>query len=125
MTSSMPMTATTRLSRSSSNKSGPERRANMRFDGKVVLVTGGNSGIGRGIVHRVAAEGAAVALVGRNTEKGAAVEKEVAGTGARGRFFACDVASEEGVKALIEGVVRHFGRLDIVINNAGLGSLRA
>lgn len=97
----------------------------MRFRGKVALVTGGNSGIGRGIVRKFAAEGAAVALVGRNPEKGAAVEAELASAGGTGRFFQCDLAREKDVKALVADVVSHFGRLDIVINNAGLGSLRS
>ena len=97
----------------------------MRFHGKVALVTGGNSGIGRGIVQRLAEEGAVVALVGRDPEKGAAVEAELAATGRAGRFFQCDLAQEAAVRVLMEDVVRHFGRLDIVINNAGLGSLRA
>ena len=97
----------------------------MRFSGKVALVTGGNSGIGRGIVHRLAAEGASVALVGRDPEKGAAVEAELAASGGKGKFFRCDLAQEAAAQALIADVVREFGRLDIVVNNAGLGSLRA
>jgi NAD(P)-dependent dehydrogenase (short-subunit alcohol dehydrogenase family) len=97
----------------------------MRFSGKVALVTGGNSGIGRGVVQKFAAEGAAVALVGRNPEKGAAVEAELAAAGGTGRFFRCDLAQEKDVKTLIADVVSRFGRLDIVINNAGLGSLRS
>jgi NAD(P)-dependent dehydrogenase (short-subunit alcohol dehydrogenase family) len=97
----------------------------MPFSGKVALVTGGNSGIGRGIVHKLASEGAAVALVGRDAEKGASVEAELADSGRTGRFFRCDLAREADVRVLIIEVLRHFGRLDIVVNNAGLGSLRA
>lgn len=97
----------------------------MRFSGKVALVTGGNSGIGRGIAHSLAGEGAAVALVGRDAKKGAAVEAELAASDRNGRFFRCDLAQEAAAKALVADVVRHFGRLDIVVNNAGLGSLRA
>ena len=97
----------------------------MRFSGKVVLVTGGNSGIGRGIVQRFAAEGAAVALVGRDLDKGAAVEAELAAAGKMGRFFPCNLAQEQAVKGLVDHVASHFGRIDIVVNNAGLGSLRA
>ena len=97
----------------------------MRFSGKVALVTGGNSGIGRGVVHRFAGEGATVALVGRDPKKGAAVEAELAASGHSGRFLQCDLAQEAAVKALVAEVVDRFGRLDIVVNNAGLGSLRA
>lgn len=96
----------------------------MRFRGKVALVTGGNSGIGRGIVHRFAAEGASVALVGRDAAKGAKVEAEIAADRGTGRFFRCDVAQEEAVRALVADVVGAFGRLDVVVNCAGLGSSR-
>lgn len=97
----------------------------MRFRDKVALVTGGNSGIGRGIVHKLATEGASVALVGRDRQRGAAVEAELAAAGWTGRFFQCDLAQETAVQALVSEVIAHFGRLDVVVNNAGLGSLRA
>ena len=97
----------------------------MRMDGKIALVTGGNSGIGRGIVHRFLREGATVAFAGRDAAKGAAVEAEAAEAGGEAVFFAADLAEEAAVAGLIDDVVARFGRLDVVVNNAGLGSRRA
>jgi NAD(P)-dependent dehydrogenase (short-subunit alcohol dehydrogenase family) len=96
----------------------------MRFGGKVVLVTGGNSGIGRGIVHHFASEGARVAFVGRKTEKGAAVEAEVRAMGGTATFFPCDLADETAVRELMADVSA-WGRLDVVVNNAGVGARRS
>ena len=96
----------------------------MRFRDKVVLVTGGNSGIGRGIVHHFAREGARVALAGRNAEKGAAVEAEVAAMGGRASFFPCDLSDESAVQALIADLAG-WGGLHIVVNNAGVGARRS
>ena len=96
----------------------------MRFRDKVVLVTGGNSGIGRGIVHHFAREGARVALAGRNTEKGAAVEAEVAAIGGHAEFFACDVADEAAVRDLIAKLTDRGG-LHVLVNNAGVGARRS
>ena len=91
---------------------------------KVALVTGGNSGIGRGIVHRFVREGVRVAIAGRDQGKGDAVLKELAAVGGDGAFFALDLADEAAVAGLIEKVRDRFGRLDIVINNAGAGARR-
>jgi NAD(P)-dependent dehydrogenase (short-subunit alcohol dehydrogenase family) len=96
----------------------------MRLEGKVALITGGNSGIGRGIVHRFVDEGARVAFVGRDERKGAAVAGEVKRRNGVGAFFAVDLAREDAVAGLIDDVVRLFGGIDIVVNNAGLGAIR-
>src|SRR5690606_25352538 len=96
----------------------------MRFKDKIVLVTGGNSGIGRGIVHHFAEEGARVCIAGRNREKGAAVEAEVAARGGQATFFACDLASEMEVRELISKI-GGWGGLHIVVNNAGVGARRS
>lgn len=100
------------------------RRWIVRFKGKVALVTGGNSGIGRGIVHRFVREGAEVAFVGRDRAKGRDVETEVADMGGSSTFFSCDLANEAAVGELFLEVARR-GRLDIVVNNAGVGARRA
>ena len=94
----------------------------MRFENKVALVTGGNFGIGRGIALKFAAEGAKIAIVARNEERANDVVKELTDLGHTATFFKTDVSGEEAVKSMIEAVVERFGRLDIVVNNAGCGS---
>lgn len=94
----------------------------MRFTGKIVLVTGGNSGIGRGIVHRFVAEGAQVVIAGRDSTKGARVCAEVEQAGGTASFFQVDLAQESAVEKLIQSVESRYGGLDVVVNNAGVGS---
>jgi NAD(P)-dependent dehydrogenase (short-subunit alcohol dehydrogenase family) len=94
----------------------------MKFENKVALVTGGNFGLGRGISHRFAAEGATIAVVARNEERANAVVKELTDLGHTAAFFKADVSGEDAVKSMIDAVVERFGRLDIVVNNAGCGS---
>ena len=94
----------------------------MRFDNKVVLVTGGNFGIGRGIAHRFADEGAAVAIVARNEKRANTVVDELQQLGHSAAFFKTDVSDEDAVKAMIEAVVLRFGGIDVLVNNAGCGS---
>ncbi|MBZ9799551.1 SDR family NAD(P)-dependent oxidoreductase [Mesorhizobium sp. ES1-4] len=96
----------------------------MRFEGKDVLVTGGNSGIGRGIVQYFLREGARVAFAGRDRKKGSAVEAEAGVIGGEARFFACDLSEEDQVEELI-GQIGRWGRLRVVVNNAGAGSRRS
>jgi len=79
--------------------------------GRVVLVTGGTKGIGRGIAARYAEAGAAVVVCGRSQPEGAA--------GAGVEFAVCDVRDPDQVAALVDGVVAGHGRLDAVVNNAG------
>ena len=96
----------------------------MKFKGKDVLVTGGNSGIGRGIVHYFLKGGARVAFVGRDGEKGRAVEVEAKAIEGEARFFRCDLSREDEVADLI-GRIGKWGRLRVVVNNAGIGSRRS
>lgn len=96
-----------------------------RLTGKIALVTGGNSGIGRGIVHRFVEDGATVAFVGRDQAKGEAVLAEISERKGAGAFYAVDLAHEQAVKDLIGRIERRFGRLDVVVNCAGVGGRRA
>jgi NAD(P)-dependent dehydrogenase (short-subunit alcohol dehydrogenase family) len=88
--------------------------------GKVAVVTGSTGGIGEGIAHRLAADGAAVVVSGRRAELGERVVSEIADAGGRALFVQADVAREEGCDTLISQTVGHLGRLDILVNNAGI-----
>ena len=91
------------------------------FDGQVVVVTGGGSGIGRCTAHELASLGARIALVGRKAEKLAAVAAEIAQDVGPGRTseHVCDIRVEEQVAATIAAVLAALGRIDGLVNNAG------
>ena len=91
-----------------------------RFSDKVVLVTGGTSGIGKAAALAFAREGAKVVLAGRREVEGAAVVNEIAKAGGSAHFVPADVAKEADVKRLVEATVAKFGRLDVAFNNAGV-----
>jgi NAD(P)-dependent dehydrogenase (short-subunit alcohol dehydrogenase family) len=91
-----------------------------RLDGKVAVITGAASGIGRGSALCLAKEGAAVVAADLNSQGGEQVIGEIAAAGGRAVFHHTDVSSEPDIKALVERAVREYGRLDIMFNNAGL-----
>ena len=93
-----------------------------KFEGKVAIVTGGNSGIGEATVHRFAKEGAKVALFARREPEGLAVEQAVRDAGGNAIYIQCDVSDRQAVDSAVEKTVEAYGRLDVVINNAGGGS---
>jgi 2-deoxy-D-gluconate 3-dehydrogenase len=88
--------------------------------GKVAIVTGGNGGIGLGMARGLAAQGAAIIVAGRNAEKSAAAVAELVAQGATASAFAVDVKDEAQVNAMVAETIRRHGRLDILINNAGM-----
>ncbi len=92
----------------------------MSLRGKVALVTGGTSGIGKETALELAKAGAKVVLAGRRAEEGNAVAAEIASAGGEAIFVETDVTKEDQVRRLVEEAVRHFGRLDIAFNNAGV-----
>jgi 2-deoxy-D-gluconate 3-dehydrogenase len=88
--------------------------------GRVALVTGGNGGIGLGMATGLAQAGAAIAVVGRNTQKGEAAAAQLRTLGVDSAFIAADVADHAACAAMVRDTVARFGRLDILINNAGI-----
>ena len=91
-----------------------------RLENKVALITGGTSGIGLGCAERFAEEGAKVIIVSRNTERGAGVELKLQAQGKNVKFIACDVSDRKSVEALRRKVIEQYGRLDVLMNNAGV-----
>jgi citronellol/citronellal dehydrogenase len=89
------------------------------FAGKVVVVTGGGSGIGRCTAHELSALGAHVVLVGRKPEKLQAVQQEITDDGGQASIAVCDIRQEDSVKQTIAEVVARLGRVDGLVNNAG------
>ena len=91
-----------------------------QFAGRVVLVTGGNAGIGHATAAEFARQGAQVVVSGRREKEGRAVVAEIEASGGEAIFIKSDVSKESDVGALIEGTLATFGRLDCAFNNAGI-----
>jgi 2-deoxy-D-gluconate 3-dehydrogenase len=88
--------------------------------GRVAVVTGGNGGIGLGMARGMAASGAAIVVAGRNREKSARAVKELQSLGAQAVAIEVDVADESSVDGLIRASAEQWGRLDVLVNNAGM-----
>jgi 3-oxoacyl-[acyl-carrier protein] reductase len=91
-----------------------------RLEGRIALVTGASQGIGRACALALAQAGATVALVARNEAKLAEVAAEIEAAGGKAAAFALDVASEESIKAGAKAVLERFGKVEILVNNAGI-----
>lgn len=89
--------------------------------GSVAFVTGAASGIGKAIAHALAGEGAHVIVSDINNDAGEQAAGEITAAGGSARFVPCDVADEASVESAIVDVVQNEGRLNVMINNAGIG----
>ena len=90
--------------------------------GKVAVVTGASSGLGRQFALALAREGANVAILARRVEKLEKVKEEVEALGVECISVMCDVVDNESIKSAVATVVERFGRIDILVNNAGVGT---
>lgn len=89
---------------------------------KVAIVTGASNGIGKGIAEAYAVAGAKTVLVARRAKELEALEKQIAASGGTAAAMPCDVTKEDAVEALFKAAVARYGRVDIVVNNAGVAS---
>jgi len=92
----------------------------MSLSGRVALVTGASQGIGRTVALRLATDGATVAVAARNQEKLNELVAEIIGASGQAAAFALDVADEDQVKATVKAVIAQFGKVDVLVNNAGI-----
>lgn len=91
-----------------------------RFRDRVAIVTGGATGIGRAIALRLATEGATVVVADVNRDFGEGTERDLRALTAGSRFLPCDVSRSGDVQAMIEAVMAEHGRIDVLVNNAGI-----
>ena len=94
----------------------------MRLEGNVCIITGGGSGIGRGAALAMAQEGATVVINGRTESKLESVKAEVEAAGGTAVSYAFDVADYDAVEQMVADVLDKFGRIDVLVNNAGHSS---
>lgn len=87
---------------------------------RIALVTGASQGIGRACALQLARNGATVALAARNLDKLDAVAAEITAAGGVARAFALDVSSEESIRACAKAVIAEFGKVEVLVNNAGI-----
>jgi NADP-dependent 3-hydroxy acid dehydrogenase YdfG len=101
-----------------------EDEMNKRLAGKVALVTGASSGIGAACVRVLAAEGADIVLTARRRERLEALAGEIRKTGSRADILVGDAREEDTARQAVDDAVKTFGRLDILINSAGMGNYK-
>lgn len=94
----------------------------MEFKEKVVLITGAASGIGKTTAQHFAKLGAKVLVSDINEAKGIETTEDIKKAGGEAHFVACNVAKFEEVEQLMQATIAHFGRIDIAVNNAGIGA---
>ena len=92
----------------------------MSLSGRVAFVTGASQGIGRSIALRLAKDGATIAAAARNQEKLHELVNEITAAGGKAAAFPLDVADEEQVKTTVKAAVTQFGKIEILVNNAGI-----
>jgi 3-oxoacyl-[acyl-carrier protein] reductase len=92
----------------------------MKLSGKVAIVTGASRGIGRGMAFRYAQEGASVVLASRSLDLLSAHAEQIRKEGGKALALEVDVSHYESVEAMVSRSVKHFGRVDIMVNNAGI-----
>jgi NAD(P)-dependent dehydrogenase (short-subunit alcohol dehydrogenase family) len=90
-----------------------------RLQGKVAIITGGNSGIGEATAHRFAQEGAQIAILARRTQEGEAVQQAIRAAGGVATFLPCDVTDRASVDAAVAHTLDTYGALHVLFNNAG------
>ena len=90
------------------------------IEGKVVLITGGSTGIGAETARLLAERGAKVAIAARRKDRLDEVVADIAASGGTARSYALDVTDKSAVQSVVAAIVADFGRLDVLINNAGL-----
>jgi len=89
-------------------------------EGRIALVTGASQGIGRACASLLAASGAKLALCARNQQKLEELAAEIKEQGGEAEAFPLDVSNEEAIKAVVKSVIARFGKLDVLVNNAGI-----
>ena len=95
----------------------------MRFEGKVIIITGAAKGIGRACATAFADEGGSVVIADIDEAAGAATAQHINERGGRAHFVPGDIADESYVKQLVSEAVTQFGGVDVLHNNAGVGAL--
>jgi len=100
--------------------SATSRAPRRRFDGKVVLITGATSGIGRAAALQFASEGGKVSFCGRREKLGQEVANEIRSRGGEATYVRADVRKESDIRAFVEDTVQKYGQLNIAFNNAGI-----